>query len=131
MAKIVSSSSPILWSDGSLFQGSLILVFVPPGEGGDAYPEIYPHVTGQPRTLPRPLPFRLIIPIIDGILQDNFALTHLQMHPPGVRVRDFWVDSTGETIAARGALLTINADPFSITPLTLTAPTASTVLPSL
>ena len=130
MAKVVTAAD-IAWSDGSAFQGALILVFVPPELGSGNYPDIFPRMNATVRSLPKALPQRIAIPIENGVLQDNFIFKSSEIDPPNTLVLDFWVDTNGATIANGSTLLNINVDEYTITVPTLPVPTAETSLPSL
>lgn len=129
MAEIITAST-IQWSDGSNFQGALALKFVPPDLGAANYTEIRPRVSNGSKTLPRALPLRLVIPIVDGVLQSNFLFKQSALSPPNIKVVDFWLDSHGQTIATGGALLAITVDEYTIAVPTLTVPAAETSVPA-
>lgn len=98
MAKIVTAST-IAWSDGTPFQGVLLLIFVPPELGSSNYPDIYPRFSAAVRSLPKPLPQRIAIPIENGVLQDNFIFKESRLDPPNIRYFDYWLDSNGASVA--------------------------------
>lgn len=128
----IVTSSTIQWSDGSNFQGSLLLFFLPPDLGAGVYPNIYPRYSLGSRHLPLPLPKRIAIPIINGVLQDNKILPTSQLSPPNVKFYAFWIDSAGALIASGPSLFSITSTgDYTITPPTLTAPTAETDTPTL
>lgn len=127
----VITSSTILWSDDSAFQGTLLLVFLPPDLSPGSYPYIYPRYLLGARNLPIALPKRMPIPIINGVLQDNQILTQDSLDPPNVKLYPFWLDRAGALIAS-GVIFDITAEgDYTITPPTLTVPTAETDAPSL
>lgn len=131
-AKIVTSS-PVLWSDGSVFQGTLLLVYLPPLLGAITnYPAIYPRYEMGSRTLPIELPKRLPIPIIDGVLQDNKVLPLDAIDPPNVKFYAIWTNRPGVYIAGSAAVFSISATgDYTITVPTLTVPTAETDNPTI
>lgn len=130
MAKVITAST-IAWSDSTPFQGLLVLAFVTPVLGASNYPEIYPRLPSGARALPKPLPQRMSIPIVNGALHDNFIFKESQLDPPNVRYFDFWLDSNGALIAIGGGLLVIDVDEYTLSVPTLTTPTAETSSPSL
>lgn len=130
MAKVVTAAD-IAWSDGSAFQGALILVFAPPELGAGNYPGIYPRMNTTVQSFPKALPQRISIPIENGVLQDNFIFKSSELSPPNVRVLPFWVDTNGATIASGITLLDIDVDEYTISVPALTVPTAESSLPTL
>ena len=90
----VITADTIEWSDGSLFQGALVLVTELPS----GYDKLYPRVTTEVQRQVRPIPKRVVIPIVNGMLQDNFILPTSDLAPPNTRYRDQWFDSSGKVI---------------------------------
>ena len=130
MAEVVTAAD-IQWSDGSNFQGTLLLFFVTPELGAGNYPTLKARYTAEHLDFPPPLPQRIAIPISNGVLQKNKILKQVELSPPNVKLYDFWLDSHGVVVANGAALFTITTDTHTITVPTLTVPTAETSLPSI
>ena len=128
----ITTAADVEWSDGSKFQGILLLVFLPPVLSTGVYPFIYPRVAVGWRSLPLPLPKRLMLPITNGVVLDNRIFPQGMIDPPNVKLQDFWLDRAGALIATGAALFAITADgDYEITVPTLTVPTAETDQPTL
>lgn len=128
----VTTASTITWSDSSPFQGALLLIFLPPDYDTGVYPNIYPRYGMGARTLPLPLPKRIAIPIINGVLQDNKVLPDSAIDPPAVKMYSLWLDRAGAIIAQGPSLFSITSSgDYAVTPPTLTIPTAETDTPTI
>jgi hypothetical protein len=130
-ARIVTAAD-VEWSDGIKFQGTLVLLYVPPVLDDANYPNIYPRITASRKNFPLALPQRMSIPIVNGVVQDNRILPTINLTPPNVRFYDYWVDSAGVIVGSGVALFPINVEAdYTLTVPTLTSPTAETDIPDL
>jgi len=117
-AKIVTAAD-VEWSNGSKFDGFILLNVARPS----GYNEISLNQR-RPRVV---LPHWIRIPVENGAVHgDTKVLFTAEIEPPNTRYISFWYDLNNARIAGPSALFTITADPHTITPPTLTAPTAPT-----
>lgn len=137
----LSTASPIVWSDGSNFNGYLVSMLSPPltaappsginwpGDGvltfmsAEAWSQ-----TGQMR-----LPDVQVIPIYEGQLSSNVGVFPVsQLSPPGAKYYLYYYDIARKRIAAPASasdFYTFNTSGV-ITQPTLPVPTAPTSVPS-
>ena len=125
--KIVTSAN-VTWSGGSLFSGYLLLgVALPLDSNGVQWAHVNLFGTSQP------LPQWTVIPIIEGVLDNNTSVfPNSQIDPPNTKYAAYWYDNTWKLIYPFPAgtlptLFTITGATYTITPPTLTSPTAATV----
>ena len=119
----VSTADDVKWSDDTLFQGAVVLKVKLP----DTYSELHAKQTTLRRSLPRPLPRLIVIPIINGYLRDNRILPGPNLTPPNVRFTSSWYDAENKLIADESDLFSIPSSSdasYEITVPTLTAPDA-------
>ena len=99
----VVTEDDIKWSDDSLFQGVLVLdTQLPSG-----YNKLYSRATSQTRRQERPIPRRVAIPIVNGVLQNNQVFPTVNLTPPNTRYKDTWFDSNGKTIWSDSTVFSI------------------------
>ncbi len=118
------TASDVQWSDGTSFQGSLLMVLVLPSLAGFTYSKA--HLKGTDVHEWR-IPTRVKVPIIDGEMSSSTRVwQNAEIEPPETVWCGFWYDETGNNIAVDNpALVNVNTDPFTITPPALTVPTAA------
>ena len=112
----------IKWSNEQLFQGVLVVEAKLPSE----YKKLFPRYgTTDRRQLPRELPQRMVIPVINGRLLNHRLMKGDDLSPPNTRFTTTWYDSEGKKIGDTSALFELDDD-FTLTVPTLTAPEAPT-----
>ncbi len=118
------TAADVQWSDGTSFQGSLLMVLVLPSLAGFTYTKA--HLKGSDVHEWR-IPTRVKVPIIDGEMSSSTRVwKNAEIEPPETVWCGFWYDETGNNIAVDNpALVNVNTDPYTITPPTLTVPTAA------
>lgn len=110
----------ITWSDGSAFNGFILVNLIPPTDGVTQWSEVdygnlYPGLR---------LPIYQRIPIIDGQLNTSCGLYYnVDLVPPGSVYQAYFYDSTGRKIAGPSANFTVSSSPFQPTVPSLTVPT--------
>jgi len=115
-SKIVTASD-VLWSDGSKFDGFLLLNI--------ARPATYSEISLNQRRPRVVLPLWVRIPVEHGVLHtDTKVLYTSEYEPPNTRYISYWYDLNNAQLAGPSTLFTISTDPHTITVPTLTAPTA-------
>ena len=121
------TSTPVTWSDGSLFSGYLLLGLALPTDSATtqwAYVNLY----GTSQQLPK----WTVIPIIEGAVDNNTSIfPNTQLDPPNTKYAVYWYDNTWKLIypfpaGTLPSLVTITGATYTITQPTLTAPTAAT-----
>ena len=119
----VTTADDIKWSNDALFQGALVLDIKLP----DGYVNLYPRQITIRQTLPRPIPRRITIPIVNGQLRDNRILAGADLNPPNVRFISSWYDQEGKKIGDASAVFSVVANTdseYEITVPELEAPAA-------
>lgn len=125
---LITSSGYVYWSDDSKFDGFLLVsINLPePAASEGAYPEVsidakYPRIR---------IPRWITIPIVDGEIDSNSTLIYTaDLEPPNTRYAIYYLDNTMEKVLAspgESDLFTVSAVETTITPPTLTVPTAPT-----
>ena len=102
----VTTADDIKWSNDALFQGALVLDIKLP----DGYVNLYPRQITIRQTLPRPIPRRITIPIVNGQLRDNRILAGADLNPPNVRFISSWYDQEGKKIGDTSAVFSVVAN---------------------
>ena len=102
----VITSADIKWSNDALFQGALVLDVKLPGN----YVNLYPRQITVRQTLPRPIPKRITIPIVNGQLRDNRILAGADLNPPNVRFTSSWYDQEGKKIGVTSEVFSLVAN---------------------
>ena len=117
----IKTADAIEWSDESLFQGVLVLVIkLPVG-----YKKVYSRFSSSLQTMRRPLPLRIVIPIYNGVLQNNLVLSTTELSPPNTRYLAKWFSEDNVQIGDDSALFSIsNEQEYEITVPELTVPEA-------
>lgn len=136
----LTTASPVLWSDGSKFNGYIVSMIAPPltaSSGGINWPgdgllsfmsaESWSQ-TGQMR-----LPDVQVLPVYEGEISSNVGVFPAnQLSPPGAKYYLYYYDIARRRIAGPASaadFYTFDAS-GAITPPTLTVPTAPTSVPS-
>ena len=125
--KIVTST-PVVWSDGSLFSGYLLLGLALPTDSlGAQWGQLNLYGTSQR------LPEWTVIPIVSGVVDSNTTVYPVtQIDPPNCRYAVYWYDNTWKLIypfpsGTLPALISIPAGAtYTLTQPTLTAPSVPT-----
>ena len=120
-------SGTVSWSDGSGFNGYYLVMTVLPTSSGVDWPEV---AIGDSRTRTT-VPNRAVLPVVDGVFNQNVGLFFtIDLNPPNVKYAAYAFDASLKQVAGPTALFTVTADPTAMPSLTLTVPTAGTVIPS-
>ena len=127
------SSSPIKWSDGTLFNGYVILIMALPTQGTQQWTNV-----ALRNSLPKlKCPQRVKVPIREGVYDTYTMLWSTDSLVPENEVYSCWFyDDTDQLIAIGSQLFAIIAGttpnttiPYTLNPPTLPAPTAATTYP--
>lgn len=125
MARSATLSGTVNWSDATPFNGFAVFLLVPP----DGYSKMfladnYPAVR---------IPLRIIVPVVNGQFNQNCKIWYnADLEPPNSKWVIYWLDFTGATIASPASMsdsFTVSTSTHTVTPPTLTAPTAEASLP--
>jgi len=115
----LSQSVTVLWSDGSNFNGYLLIGIVPPTAGGTDYTSL---VSGDSYPVQR-LPVFTLVPIKEGKYHDTTAIFFTaDMEPPTSTYKAWLYDATRRQIAGPSAPFTVSTDPFTPPSFTATVP---------
>lgn len=111
----LTSSSPIKWVGGTLFDGFVMLgLCVPSGTTG-AWPSLS---IGQGKYPSQKLPIWTVVPIVQGVLDPSAKLFfNSAIDPPGSKYAAYWLDSTKRRLypSGEGTLFTIETSPYNLT----------------
>lgn len=117
---------PFTWSDGTLFNGYLVVNFGAPTQGGTAWPTV--SLNHQSPAIELPLSAR--IPIVDGQPDKSVGVIYNEdMTPPNTIYRAWLYEMNGVQVAGPSSTFTVSSDPFTVTISTPTYPTTGTVTP--
>lgn len=124
-AKIVTAADVEWASSAGKFNGFLLL--------GIALPTGYSEVFLEDADSRVRLPQWLAIPVQNGVVNAEARVFFTSsLEPPNCRYAPFWYDENWTRVSTTTpTLLEIEADPYTITPPTLTAPTAPVAAPTL
>lgn len=125
----MNQDTVVSWSDGSPFNGFLLLGLVLP-INVTAWAEL--DLAGQYPG--ERLPIFTRIPITSGqFSKDAGVIYSTSINPPNTKYAAFYYDSSAyppRQIAADPTLFSVTSTPITLVPPTLTAPTAGTVAPT-
>ena len=117
--------STIEWSGGTPFSGYVLLLMAMPG--ATAYSNIFLRDC-QPKT---EVPRRVKIAIREGVYDTSAKIWRTDsLVPSTVKYCTFFYDDADRLISAGPGLQTVTVDPFTLTPPTLTDPTAAADCPT-
>ena len=123
----IITSTPVTWSDGSLFSGYILLGLALPTDSLSAqWAQV--NLYGTSQTLPK----WTVIPIIEGTVDNNTSIfPNTQLDPPNTKYAVYWYDNTWKLVypfpsGTLPSLVTVTGATYTITQPTLTAPTAAT-----
>lgn len=124
----IVTAADVKWSDNSLFNGFLLLLLASPTLSGNTYERFW--LQDKQRLA---IPARVKIPILDGELQGraNEVWQSGSISPPGNKYCALWFDDQANQIATGPSLFTITTDEHTVTPPTLTIPTAAASCPDV
>lgn len=128
----VSTATPVLWSNGNLFNGWLMLgIALPTGAAGSSFPSI----TLWGNMPPQPLPQWVMIPIVQGQLDQNTSVFQsIYLDPPGCKYVAYWLDTNKNIIFPSGgatpALFDIAQGSYVIQQPYLATPSTPNVIPA-
>ena len=120
-------STTVQWSDGTNFDGWILVGVVPPTFSGtdSAYVSFS---DGKPVVR---LPVFAFVPITDGKFHTSSSVIFTSdLQPPNTKYVVWYYDSIRRQIAGPSSAVTVTADPFTPPSLTLTAPTAGSTNPT-
>ena len=122
-AQIITAAD-VQWSDAQKFDGLLLL--------GIALPTNYSEVYVEDSERRYRVPLWSPIPIRNGIVNTAARVWFTSaLTPPNCKYSAYWYDQNHRLlVSADPALFTVDADPHTITPPTLTVPTAATGSPT-
>lgn len=119
----LTSASNITWSDGSLFNGYVLLIMAPPTG--------YAHVVLRDKRPHLRVPQRYRVPIREGqYVPDTQVWRTDSLVPVNVRYSAFFYDSTDKLVSAGSSLFAVTSDPYTLAPPALTVPSAAVVSPT-
>lgn len=111
----------ITWSDGSIFNGFLLVSLVPPILSAISYTEGDFGLTYPTAQLP---PFATI-PIQNGQLNSNLGLFYnADISPPNTTYIARWYDTTKRLVSGPGSPFTVDSDPIALTIPSPTVPSS-------
>lgn len=128
----ITTSTPVIWSNGNLFNGWLLLgTALPTGATGTSYPS----VTLWGNMPPQPLPQWIMIPIVGGVIDQNTTVFQsIYLDPPGCRYVAYWLDTNKNTISPAGgaspSLFDITTASYVITQPYLLIPASPNIIPA-
>lgn len=122
MARTATLSGTVTWSNGSPFDGYVLIGTVLPSGysyaslSGD-YPE--PH-----------LPLFTVVPISAGAFNQLARIYfNADLEPPNCRYGAYWYDTQNTLLSGPSAIFDVTSDPYPILIPTLTAPAAGSTVP--
>lgn len=124
----LTSATPVLWSDGSNFNGYLIAALSPPTSGGINWPGDGIMSFTSPESWQQSGQLRLpdfyVIPIYGGTINQNVGVfANADINPPGSKYYLFFYDIARKKIADPVGNYTFANSQETITVPTLTVPT--------
>lgn len=129
VSQLSTSPNPVVWQDGSLFDGYLWLGLVLPNPGpgmsASAVPYTSPYLWAANRA--QKLPQYIKVPIINGSIdQGTQIFFNANIDPPGTTYVAYWFDRNGAMIAPANG----SAVPFSVTQTSTTLMVPTLPLPN-
>ncbi len=128
----LTSTSPIVWSNGATFTGFLLVgMALPNNAQGVQYASVNLFGVNPPQRIPT----WTLIPIIQGQFDTSAGLfLSASVEPPSTKYALYWLDSTKTQIfpavGVPPTLVSVTTDPYVITQPTLTLPAAPTAVPA-
>lgn len=124
-ATFATNPTQVKWSNGQIFDGYVLLIMAMP----TGYSQ--PQIQG---TLPGSIPTRIRLPIVDGTIDGSVTAYYTStLNPPNCLYGAFWYDNQDTLLSSpadSSALFSITTSPVTLTVPTLTAPAASTTVPT-
>jgi hypothetical protein len=122
----IKTAADVAWSDGRLFDGYILFIAAPPALGAGVYPQI--ALKGEQPKLR--LPTHHQIWIKDGVVESIGRVTRTDwIQPTATKYCSFWYDVNDVLISTGASLIAVAAAELTVTPPTLTAPTAAGACP--
>ena len=123
----VTFASPAQWTDGTLFDGFILIGIALPTVSGVSYPSL----SYQSNFPSQRLPQWYVIPVTAGVPNQNtFVFFTNAIDPPNCRYTSYFYDHNKQQVSGPSTLFQITSAPFVMTVPTLTAPTAPTSGPT-
>lgn len=127
-----STGGPVTWSDGSNFDGYLLLGIAPPTNSSGT---TWPNIALQDSVSRQKLPLWTAVQIQDGKFNQNttvFFSNNIQ--PRNCQYVAYWYDANWQriypAIGTPPSFFTITSDPYLITVPTLSVPTLAVTVPT-
>ena len=122
----LNSATTVQWTNAENFDGFVAI--------GIAFPGSYVQVSLDENAPPQRIPQWTKVQIVNGKYNQSTTLfLNADIEPPNTQYAAYFYDATNTLIApaaGTAALFSITADPYTLTPPTLTAPTAAVTPPS-
>jgi hypothetical protein len=126
----LSPAASITWSDGTLFNGFLLLGLVVPSSGGTPWAEL--DLGGQAPG--ERIPQFTRVPVVEGKFDTTVGvLYNTSISPPGSQYSAWYYDQSTyppRAIAGPSTLFSVTSTPLTPPALTLTAPTPGVTPPT-
>jgi hypothetical protein len=126
----LTQSATITWSDGTLFNGFLLIGLLVPNTGGDAWAELD---LGSQQPGER-IPIFTRVGVVDGVFDNTIGILYnTSISPPNTKYAAWYYDSSvypPRQIAGPSTLFTVSSATLTPPALTLTVPTAGTTPPT-
>lgn len=120
--------TPLQWSNGTNFNGFLLIAFVPSTGAGGTYTEVdFGHADPAEK-----FPQFAVVPIQEGLYNSSLGLYYNEdMSPPGSTYIARYYDTTKRLIAGPTVAFSVTSDPITTIPsVTLTVPTSGGTAPT-
>ena len=119
---ISTLSGTVTWSDGSLFDGYLLLII--------AFPVGYSSASIKNQLVVQPIGDHIKVRIIQGVYDQAARIyQNLFLEPPNTQYVAYYFDNNDKELGHTG-LFTIATSPYTITQPTLALPAATIIIPS-
>lgn len=120
----LTSASPVLWSDGTPFDGYMVAMLSLPGT--------YAQVNLSNSPSPLRIPLNTKVPIVQGVLDTSCGIYfNSDIDPPTSKYVFYFVDATNTPVGVGSGLLSVAANPFAVPVPSLPVPTAPVIIPTL
>lgn len=123
-------SGTVTWSDGTLFDGYVLLALGLPSNGDGVWPTAM--IGGKyPATR---IPVWTVVPIIRGVFSPNTSIFfNSSIDPPGTKYGAYWYDINWRllfpAVGVPATGFTISVNPYAISIPTLTVPSSPSTIP--
>ena len=126
-----NATPTVAWSDGSVFNGYILIGIQMPSQGGTDYPFVAMGGSGQDFYPIQRVPTFALTPIKSGKYDINTTIFfNSDLNPPNSVYRAWLYDDTRRQVAGPSSSFTVSADPFTPPTLTPTIPTTGATTPT-